>query len=105
MATIQTGPLLGGIEIDNTIDDPRERTPLVLNGRSLSDVTNIVMNAHEQPWDKTWLVLFAISLSLLSMLGITLGFLFATGVGVWGNNQPVAWAFDIINFVFWVGIG
>ena len=29
----------------------------------------------------------------------------ATGVGVWGNNQPVAWGFPIINFVFWVGIG
>ena len=28
-----------------------------------------------------------------------------TGIGVWGNNSPVFWAFDIINFVFWVGIG
>jgi molybdopterin-containing oxidoreductase family membrane subunit len=29
----------------------------------------------------------------------------AVGIGVWGNNVPVAWAFDIINFVFWIGIG
>lgn len=28
-----------------------------------------------------------------------------TGIGVWGNNIPVAWAFAIINFVWWVGIG
>ncbi len=27
------------------------------------------------------------------------------GLGVWGVNQPVAWGFDIVNFVFWVGIG
>ena len=27
------------------------------------------------------------------------------GIGVWGNTSPVFWAFDIINFVFWVGIG
>jgi hypothetical protein len=27
------------------------------------------------------------------------------GVGVWGLNNPVGWAFDITNFVFWVGIG
>src|SRR2546421_7952467 len=27
------------------------------------------------------------------------------GVGLWGNNQPVGWAFDIINFVWWIGIG
>jgi molybdopterin-containing oxidoreductase family membrane subunit len=31
--------------------------------------------------------------------------LFTTGVGVWGNNNPNAWAFPIVNFVFWVGIG
>src|SRR5690606_33870469 len=28
-----------------------------------------------------------------------------TGVGVWGNNIPVAWGFGIINFVWWIGIG
>ncbi|MCB1233817.1 MAG: polysulfide reductase NrfD, partial [Verrucomicrobiae bacterium] len=29
----------------------------------------------------------------------------STGVGVWGNNQPVAWGWAIVNFVFWIGIG
>ena len=29
----------------------------------------------------------------------------ATGIGVWGNNIPVAWAFGITNFVWWIGIG
>jgi len=29
----------------------------------------------------------------------------AVGIGVWGNNIPVAWAFGIINFVWWIGIG
>ena len=27
------------------------------------------------------------------------------GVGVWGINIPVGWGFDIINFVWWIGIG
>ena len=31
--------------------------------------------------------------------------LFAKGIGVWGINVPVAWGFDIINFVWWIGIG
>jgi Ni/Fe-hydrogenase subunit HybB-like protein len=48
-------------------------------------------------------VLFAGSIALLLFLGITLVVLF--GVGLWGNNQPVGWAFDIINFVWWIGIG
>jgi molybdopterin-containing oxidoreductase family membrane subunit len=26
------------------------------------------------------------------------------GIGVWGINSPVFWAFDITNFVFWIGI-
>ena len=32
-------------------------------------------------------------------------YVISTGIGVWGMNQPVGWAFDITNFVFWVGIG
>jgi Ni/Fe-hydrogenase subunit HybB-like protein len=32
-------------------------------------------------------------------------YLVTTGVGIWGNNQPVAWGWPIVNFVFWVGIG
>jgi molybdopterin-containing oxidoreductase family membrane subunit len=26
------------------------------------------------------------------------------GIGVWGIRRPVFWAFDITNFVFWIGI-
>ena len=29
----------------------------------------------------------------------------ATGIGTWGLNRTVGWAFDITNFVFWIGIG
>ena len=39
----------------------------------------------------------------LFMVAIT--YLFATGVGIWGVNEPVAWAFALTNFVWWVGIG
>ena len=31
--------------------------------------------------------------------------LIVQGVGIWGINEPVAWAFAITNFVWWVGIG
>jgi molybdopterin-containing oxidoreductase family membrane subunit len=39
------------------------------------------------------------------MLFAALTKLLFTGVAIWGNNQPVGWAFDIINFVWWIGIG
>jgi hypothetical protein len=39
-------------------------------------------------------------------LGIAaVAYLMMTGVGVWGLNRTIGWAFDITNFVFWVGIG
>jgi Ni/Fe-hydrogenase subunit HybB-like protein len=39
------------------------------------------------------------------LLAISLTYLVFTGVGIWGNNQPIGWAFDITNFVWWIGIG
>ncbi|HSI36652.1 MAG TPA: NrfD/PsrC family molybdoenzyme membrane anchor subunit [Tepidisphaeraceae bacterium] len=92
-------------EIDNTTDDPRYRPPLVTSELSFGDVTRAVANVAERPTTTIWKVAFAIALGFLGMLGYTLYKLFFTGVGVWGNNQPASWAFDIINFVFWVGIG
>ena len=52
-----------------------------------------------------WLlaVLFFGGIAGMLFTGMLLVMLF--GVGLWGNNQPVGWAFDIINFVWWIGIG
>jgi Ni/Fe-hydrogenase subunit HybB-like protein len=52
-----------------------------------------------------WYIAFTIALGMLAILGISIGWLFWTGIGVWGNMHPVVWAWDITNFVFWVGIG
>ena len=48
---------------------------------------------------------FAISGMLTLLLLVAISYLFAKGVGIWGINQPVAWAFALTNFVWWVGIG
>jgi Ni/Fe-hydrogenase subunit HybB-like protein len=54
---------------------------------------------------RAWFIAFGFT-SALMLAGFSLiGYTLATGIGVWGNNHPVCWAFDIINFVFWVGIG
>ncbi|HET7566185.1 MAG TPA: hypothetical protein VFJ96_14380, partial [Gemmatimonadaceae bacterium] len=54
---------------------------------------------------RVWWVLFLIS-GALSLLFLALIFYtFAVGIGVWGNNIPVAWAYAITNFVWWIGIG
>ncbi len=90
---------------NNTLDDPRRRAPLVLGGHDFGSVTRQVCGIAEGGTPRAWYVAFAISFALLLMLVALVGYLFATGPGVWGNNQPVSWAFPIVNFVFWVGIG
>ena len=52
-----------------------------------------------------WVAIFLTALGLFGLLHMALGYLVMTGVGIFGTNQPVGWAFPIINFVWWIGIG
>src|SRR5687767_13917868 len=54
---------------------------------------------------KAWYVALGFSLILLGMLGVAVVHLVTTGIGIWGNNNAQGWAWDITNFVFWIGIG
>src|SRR5579885_3279802 len=57
------------------------------------------------PSPKGWWIWFLIGFALFNGLMIAILYLFYQGVGIWGINQPVAWGFAIINFVWWIGIG
>ncbi|HXG59576.1 MAG TPA: NrfD/PsrC family molybdoenzyme membrane anchor subunit [Thermoanaerobaculia bacterium] len=52
-----------------------------------------------------WVIGFGIALMLVGVLTAAIGKLILAGVGIWGINHPVGWGFDIINFVWWIGIG
>lgn len=58
-----------------------------------------------QPNGRLWSTSFicALLLTLLFVAGV--GELLAKGVGIWGINIPVAWAFALINYVWWIAIG
>jgi len=91
---------------DNTIEDPSNRPKLILNHTDFGSVTTDILRANESPKPpKSWYFALAVSFTMMSMLGLMIGYLLLTGVGVWGNNNPVAWGYPIVNFVFWVGIG
>ncbi len=81
------------------------RQPLVLHKRDLAWVTQKICGIVEEPTPTWWWIAFLItaSLSVLTVGGVA--YLISTGVGVWGLNHPVGWAWDITNFVFWIGIG
>lgn len=91
---------------DGTLfEDPAVRTPLVLNNRSLHDVTEIVCGYAENSPGKWWLPTFMFTATVAGVGTLMILYLLVTGVGVWGLNNQVGWAWDITNFVFWIGIG
>jgi len=82
------------------------RPPVVGPGHDFNSITKkigdiVLMRGHK----KGWVFGFAIVFLMMIMLMNTIAYLVLTGVGIWGNNIPVGWAFDIINFVWWIGIG
>ncbi|MCZ6599732.1 MAG: polysulfide reductase NrfD [Acidobacteria bacterium] len=91
---------------DNARYDPVDgRAPLILGGHDFKSLTEAVARPLESKTPPGWWVVFGISLSLLTVFGISIGWLFWEGTGIWGLNNPVGWGFAIVNFVFWVGIG
>ncbi len=84
----------------------QETFDLIGPGHTYESVTEkISALVLKNPITPRWLmaVAFTGTLMIVMLLAITLTLLF--GVGLWGNNQPVGWAFGIINFVWWIGIG
>ena len=97
-------------KVDNPHDDTRIHitpTPPVLGAEhtfaSVTDKISALVLRKRTPIG--WFIGFTISFLLTMMLFGTIAHLVLTGIGIWGNNVPVGWAFDIINFVWWIGIG
>jgi molybdopterin-containing oxidoreductase family membrane subunit len=73
--------------------------------RRLGSITDDVARPLEGRPGRGWYLCFAVAVAALLNLAVMVGLLFAKGIGVWGLNNSVGWAFDITNFVFWIGIG
>lgn len=81
------------------------REPLILGHKTYKDITDDVIKPIEGKANTMWKVVFGISV-LLAIYGTgCILYLIGTGIGVWGLNKTVGWAWDITNFVWWVGIG
>jgi molybdopterin-containing oxidoreductase family membrane subunit len=85
---------------------PPSSSPVLRGAYSYASITDkIADTVLERPTHWGWVVGFAISASLTVLFIVAISYLFAKGVGIWGINQPVSWAFALTNFVWWVGIG
>ncbi|OYU95701.1 MAG: hydrogenase [Bacteroidetes bacterium B1(2017)] len=81
------------------------RDQLVTGGKTYRDVTRDITRPLENAPSKGWWFGFSLSTVVLALWIFATTYSMLVGLGSWGLNKTVGWAFDITNFVFWVGIG
>ncbi len=81
------------------------RSPLVLGDKTLHQVTADVCAPMDTKAGSLWWLAFIMAVTMVAVGVVSTTYQIMTGVGTWGLNNTVGWAFDITNFVFWIGIG
>lgn len=81
------------------------RGPLILGDKNYHQVSTDIIAPINESIPLWWKVAFGIS-NLMLLLGVVAIYqTVSVGIGTWGVNNSVAWAWEIINFVWWIGIG
>ena len=70
---------------------------------SITDHISSIVLRKKTPF--VWFIGFGVGCIGVMILTGTIAKLLLVGVGIWGINHPVGWGFDILNFVWWIGIG
>jgi molybdopterin-containing oxidoreductase family membrane subunit len=87
-------------------NDFRAPVPVVGPGQTNTSLTDkLISVVFTTNTPLAWFAFMGVGFVLLMGLLVALTYLLLKGIGIWGNNIPVGWAFGIINFVWWIGIG
>ena len=99
MTVIATAP--GTIETPPA--EALERHPLM---GALPDDDALTTHLLKPIWtpNHTWRWLFLVTGALAVLFFVAIAITGSRGIGTWGNNIPVAWAYGITDFVWWIGI-
>lgn len=81
------------------------RDPLILGDKTYHQMTEDICRPIEGKANKYWWISFVIAFTAMIWGIICLSYTIGTGIGAWGANKTVGWAWDITNFVWWIGIG
>jgi len=85
---------------------PPATPPVIAPGHTFATITDKITSiVLTKKTPLGWYAGLMFVATFAGLLAIALTHLVFTGVGIWGNNQPIGWAFDITNFVWWIGIG
>ena len=81
------------------------RHPLVKGHKTYHDITVDIARPIENESGRLWWLAFSIAM-VAFLYGVgCIAYTIGTGIGTWGLNRSIGWAWDITNFVWWVGIG
>ena len=82
------------------------RAPVIAPGYSFGSITDKISSiVLTRPASNGWFVGFGFFFLLLQMMLFAIGYLVVKGIGIWGDTTPIGWGFEIVNFVWWIGIG
>src|SRR5262252_5182343 len=94
------------------LDDPQAAVvgtgvpPVIAPGHTFGSVTDKISSiVLTRKTTLGWYAGFGVAFLLTMLLFVAISYLLLKGIGIWGNNIPVGWAFEITNFVWWIGIG
>ena len=79
--------------------------PILIGRPTDAEIGERLLGTTWRRGGRGWHIAFLVAGSLTLLLAVCITYTVTTGIGVWGNMIPVAWAFGIINFVWWIGIG
>src|SRR5258708_9244571 len=83
-----------------------EDAPILAPGNTLESINDKISSLVLRPGIlRGWLLGFAIAFLVVMLFLYAVANLLVRGIGIWGVNVPVGWGFDIVNFVWWIGIG
>src|SRR5215467_11564286 len=90
-------------DLPGTTEQPKE---IIAPGYTFGTVTDqIATVVLTKKTPIFWMACFSVGMGLLLLFLYAVAVLFIKGVGIWGLRAPTFWAWDITNFVWWVGIG
>lgn len=81
------------------------RGPLIEGNKSLGQITKEIASPMEVKPGLWWYIAFFISSMAAVFGGYAIYVTVTKGIGTWGVNNSVAWGWEIVNFVWWIGIG
>jgi Ni/Fe-hydrogenase subunit HybB-like protein len=81
------------------------RHVLIEGNKSYHQITEDLVSPTEKTPTREWIIAFTLAALFMGLYFFAITWTVWKGIGEWGSNRTINWAWDITNFVWWIGIG